>query len=202
MAVNVFTYSQAGGANSATTTPINITGATLLVAGWAGASLAVGTTPSVSDNVGNTWTFIRRDSSAGSQTEFLLYCPNPITSTGYTFSMAQTSGFAGVTLLAANNSGSGITQSSLDKQNGASTTTTVNSFQPGAVIPTINGELIVTIDDTGESVNSVADAPFVMGPIVPAVGGLSGNYQTAMAYLVQSVTASVNPTWRLVGSGK
>lgn len=189
---SILSYSKGTGSQSAVTTAIDTTGATLLVCGIGGAYETTGTTPSISDNAGNVWNWIRRDTSNGYQTEFLLYCPNPITKSGYTFSAAYPDGYLNIMLIAAYNVGSGITISTLDQHNGNSVTTrTLTHFQPGSITPTTNNQLIVTIETTGNAPNATVDSPYITLIQVPS----NLSYQSALGYYSQPTLAATNPNW-------
>lgn len=170
--------------NTFTTTGINTTGADIIVIGI---SDNVGGS-TLSDSSGNTWTPLS-PSTGTSGVSTLYYCQSPTTSPSHTFTLTATSNFMSIYVTAF----SGSLAAPLDQSNRANSgfTTTI---QPGSVTPSQNNELIVThvckgIDTSSFSINS----GFSIIDSVTGVG--STHYGGAIAYLVQSTAAAVNPTW-------
>jgi hypothetical protein len=168
----------ASSANTTTvsTSAINTTGASLIVAIVA----YYVSTGVFADSAGNIWTHATESSTPGCA---LYYCINPTTSATHTFSIAGGS-YPAIAVAAFNNTGP------LDLSIRGAT-----GNQPGSGTPTYNGELLVT----GYACNQSASGPYTVGSsftITNQASPVSGEaIGVALAYLVQSTATAVNPTW-------
>lgn len=175
------------GSTGGASTAIDTTGANLIVLSVS--SYAGGTGLTVSDSKGNTWTPLTQKSGVNARCR-LYYCASPVVGTGHTFSVTGTGIYPAFDALAF----SGAAASPFDVENGA-TASGVTSVQPGSVMPSANGELIVT--------GMCSDGTFASGPSVDSGFTLdawlgytaSVNMGGGGAYLVQTTAAAVNPTW-------
>jgi hypothetical protein len=167
-----------------TTIAINTTGATLIVLATNQEFEAFG---APTDSAGNTWTLIaRQDNSAW------YYCLNPTTSANHTFTIGDS--MAGIyrtsiTVEAFSGSFTGLdTQSSVY---------TSSSYQPGAITPAHNGELLVSLVECFvENVGAVAvDSNFTITDYTPINSNPYAFAFAGMAYYVQPTAAAINPTW-------
>jgi hypothetical protein len=167
-----------------TTTAINTTGATLIVLAT---NQEFETFGAPTDSAGNTWTLIaRQDNSAW------YYCLNPTTSANHTFTIGNS--LAGIyrssiTVEAFSGSFTGLdTQSSVY---------TSGSYQPGAITPAHNGELVVSqLQCFVENVGAVAvDSGFTITDYTPINSSPYAFAFAGMAYYVQPTAAAINPTW-------
>lgn len=184
-AVTLLTHTGAGGLNNdVTTSPIDTTGATLLVIveGRAGAVV----TPT--DSKGNTWT--KLNTVTGVAISAIYYSANPTVGTGHTFTVTGSGNFPALTVAAF----SGVVAVSPFDQQSVGDTGTVTSIQPHSVTPSENNELIVTGLEISGVVGSLAvDSSFTIIDNIPFVN--SNSFGVALAYLVQGTAAAVNPTW-------
>lgn len=182
-----------GGATGNTSSPIDTTGATLLVIVVADAD---GTSATITDSKSNTWTGLTAPSSGAGRGR-IYYSKNPTVGTGHTFTTS------GTTIVGAIMVFSGAdTTSPFDVENGA-IYTTETSAQPGSVTPANNGSLIIAgfggaNSNTGNSINAgftITDA----AALTPGV-----EYGVIGAYLIQGTLGAVNPTFsytNLYGGG-
>lgn len=167
---------------SATTPTQDTTGANLIV-------IFVGSyhdwqATSITDSKGNTWTALTNYSGANNDGRF-FYCLNPTVGTGHTFTpnvVATFYTFIGVLAF------SGVV--SFHTENGA--TSGSNPLQPGAIVPAVNESLIVA----GMFSYNAGDAPTLNSGFTYYGVAQSGNIGSgAIAYLIQTIAASINPTW-------
>lgn len=194
MAISVATYSNGFGQFGGTTFAIDTTGCSLLVANYGGYYETAYAAPTITDNVGNTWTSIRRDSLTGNVALYSYYCSNPITSTGYTFSArtGAVSTYGTVTLMAMK--GALTASTPLDKQNGTALSSVTN-IQPGAILPSEINEIVISAYVWSITPLATVDSGLTITNNVIGVGGASGHYTSGQAYIVQTATASINPKW-------
>jgi len=180
----------AGGISDATTSPVNMTGATFFVVGFSSNTSSPGAVFSDSVNGGGYVNLITDASAPGGPYSFLAYRENSSASSSMTFTVAAAGqytgfcvvGFSGIVT-------SGSLQSGTNLVNHGSLTTVA----PGAITPGAGKNLIVT------SVGDQSAAAWTIdgGFLIPAViaFGPGNNYAAGIAYLIQTGTASVNPTW-------
>jgi hypothetical protein len=170
-----------------TTSGINTTGATLLVACVSCQTSAHAPT----DSKSNAWTLLTGNSFSGNGWSGIYYCASPIVGSGHTFTPNGT--FPGGDFLAFSNvSSSPIDQYILGIYTGTS------PANAGSITPTKNNELIIAFAG-GQSWTSISIGS---GFILDAQNYQSGvDYGYAAAYLIQTTTAAVNPNWTFSGSG-
>ena len=190
---HVSAKSSAGG--SITSSAINNTGATLLVAAMS-YYVGSGGSSAISDSSGNTWTplTLRSDNTANLRLQ-CYYCANPTVSSSQTFTATSTgSSFPAIAVA----SFSGVTTSTpFDQENGGGVAAST-THQPGSITPTQSNELIITgIECNGSTANSI-DSSYTITDSVAPVGG--GNVGVALAYLVQGAASASNPTWTMSAS--
>lgn len=175
-----------------TTSSIDTTGATLLVAHVS--SFAVTAEPTLTDSKGNTWIGLTAQVEGGTSRSRLFYAANPSVGTGHTFTLTDPGGniFAGLEVQAW--SGASITLP-FDVENGG-TQSSGTSLATGSVTPSVNNELVVTgahIHTTGSGTISI-DSGFSISDQDQG-GAVPARFASAMAYLVQSTAGAVNPSW-------
>lgn len=181
----------ASGTAGGTTTSINTTGATLLVANITSANVGGG--PSLAaiasaftDSKSNTWTAIDGGSPGGIG-NVLVYCLSPTVGTSHTFSCSVT-GLFGAFFVAAF---SGVTTLDQSQIGFAPGVTTLQADNP--ITPTNNGSLLVTGMVMADTSTPTINDSFT---ITDAVATLGGNYGGGgLAYFLQGTPSSINPTW-------
>jgi hypothetical protein len=179
------------GGSGGTSTGITTTGASLLVMAvtW---SSQFAPTVTVTDSNANVWTGLTAqvDGQAITTTR-LFYAENPTVGASQTFTVTGITTIRPSIVVVAF-SGT-ATAAVFDVQNAFARTTNGFSVQPGAVTPQQNNEVVVTAygsdnDGGGNAVNSGFTAlinPFLNGT----------NMAGALAYKIQTTTATENPTW-------
>lgn len=175
-----------------TTSAIDTTGADLIVIVAGGQ----GSTNTVSDSKGNTWTALTQQSSTGILSR-IFYCQNPTVGTGHTFTNTIDNFSVGAIAVAAF---SGSTSSPFDQQNGAGAGFT-GSIACGSVTPTQANELIVCggLFYVGESTLTI-DAGQTR---IEYLQSSSGNYTgVGLAYEIQTTATTRNPTWTINNGGE
>lgn len=182
----------AGGQNGGTTASIDTTGASLLVAVCGGDPPASNFT--VSDSKGNTWTALTEASGGGFPNGRMYYVANPTVGTGHTFTLGGTNIYAGIEVA----SFSGITSTSpFDQQNGVAGSAAdggTATAQPGSITPSENNELVVAGICVSDSSTVTINSGMTVAPgQIPYAGG--SNPTIAIAYIVQTTAAAINPTW-------
>jgi len=170
-----------------TSSTINTTGTTLLVAGVS----AYADTAGITDSAGNTWSsapLYHVNGDAGIQ---IFYVISPTTSASHTFT-TQSNGYPSLCVQAWGS----FTGISLDVYNGAT------AAQPGSITPNHNGELVVTAMTSYSATASTAsvDSGFTISDQEPGVEGV--DVGAAFAYLVQTTATAIDPTWSDTGSIK
>lgn len=182
---------------SPTTSGINTTGATLLVANitaWDAAPLSY-----ITDSNNNTWVpFPTYLGNFTAQTQQMFYAINPVVGSGHTFTIgAGTQGslevgaFSGVT---------GVLPFDKSAPSSTTGTTSASSIQPGSLTPTNANSLIVSavsFQNNGTQVSSI-NSGFTITDTNASASGLIGG---SMAYLIQTTATAVNPTWSFSGGG-
>lgn len=174
------------GGGNVTTSAMDTSGASLLVAAVSAAS----GTPGLSDSKGNTW--VQMAAEQGGKTT-MFYVKNPTVGSGHTFSTTMGAGsFGSIAVVAF--SGTNTTQN-VDQTNGFASGGGT-TFQPGSVTPSQNGEVIVTSTAPSSNPSTASiDSGFT---ITDFISFLSGNhFGIGLAYLVQTTAGVVNPTWTL-----
>ena len=180
-----------GNVDSVTTSAINTVGANLIVIaiGWYSV-----TSPSISDNQGNTWTALTTSNIASDVGCKLYYCLNPTTNASHTFTFGPTAIYGGLVVAAF----SGVkTASAFDQQNGA-TSSSASALSTGSVTPTEDNELVIFAAAKGGNTTTV-NATSVGSMIGNFAGVTAVTYALGMGYEIQTTATSRNPS--LSGSG-
>src|SRR5579862_234364 len=191
MSITLLAHTFSGGpVNATTTSGIDTTGATLLVAiGVGGDNPYAGT---MSDSKGNTWIHASTPNNGG--TCNLYYCNPTSVGSGHTFTITFNGGFPSIAVAAF----SGVLPSSpLDQIHDATRSGTPNS--PGSITPTQNNELVISgVMTNGGGTPSVSGGSLAVTDSQGLVGSTS--YGVGLAYVVQTSAASVTPSWTSTGS--
>jgi hypothetical protein len=145
-------------------------------------------TPTFTDNKGNTWTALTTHASTAPYKNLIYYCVAPTVGTGHTFSLAGTNIFGAIA--AASFSGSGTVTN--DAQNGASSSA-ASAIACGSVTPAHNNELIIAGLVQNGTVAATIDSGLTIIEHIEAASSVREG--VALAYLIQSAAAPVNPTW-------
>jgi hypothetical protein len=174
------------GANGATTSGIDTTGANLIV--LAPAWFTPAADPTISDSKGNTWTALTK--RTGIQTASrLYYCVGPTVGSGHTFTVSDTGIYPALGVVAV----SGAHASPYHSENGAvNDGGLATSHQPGSVTPPEDGCLVATglgcMSSSNHAINSgFSETSVDFGPGVNIAG--------AVGWLIQGTAGAVNPTW-------
>lgn len=185
MSIALVTSASARSASgTATTTPVDTTGASLIAILI---TCAITGTITVTDNKSNTITFINTVSSSTGRSA-LYYILNPTVGAGHTFTVAGPS-FRTIAVMAF----SGIdTTAPLDKSNQAFANSGT-SGSAGSITPAANGELIVAGIGLGNSSAWSIDSGFTN--VISTDFGSGAWFATQFAYFVQPTAAAINPTW-------
>lgn len=183
-----------GSSDNPTVAAINTTGANILVVSvsqYKGSTIGT-----LSDSKSNTWTGLTAKIGASEAYNRLFYCASPTVGSGHTFTVSGTGIFGAVAVQA----WSGANVAPFDVENGA-IGASVTSLQTGSVTPSQNNSLIVTsVDPAGGSATTYAiNSGFTITDSIDSQSGIEG---LAMAYLVQTNAAAINPSWSWVGSSE
>lgn len=177
-----------------TTSSIDTTGATLLVASLGSYSGS----PTISDSKGNTWTLLTAVTSAGGVLyQVLAYVENPTVGSGHTFTPTGGNLYQGLAVAA----WSGVAVSSaLDQQNSATTGgSTANTLATGSITPTTDNQLVVVGMNNDDPLATMSiDSGFSIAVDAPYI--FAGSEGSCLAYLIQTSAAAANPTWTHGGS--
>lgn len=178
----------AAGFSGGTTSPIDTTGATLIVVQESGAILGL------TDSKGNTWIpLTARNISFLVASLRLFYCINPIVGSGHTFSTSGSSSeFSTINVVAF--SSTGIV--SFDAENG--TNNVSSPATNGSISPAASDELFVVGLGTNGGPSATIDSSFIITNQEPYSGGV--NFGGGLAYLISSGSSSQNPTWTVTGA--
>lgn len=171
------------GPGGSTTSGIDTTGATLLVAV---APYYTTATMTMSDSKSNTWvqigTYGGTDPKVG-----VWYVKNPTSvGTSHTFSCLGTGSYASIAVSAY----SGTDTSALVDQSAGA-----NAASPGSITPSVNDCVVVAVLGMHGANAPTIDSGFTL------TNGMAENfsYGVGMAYKVQTTAAAVNPTWSATG---
>jgi len=172
--------------NGGTSAPINTTGASLLLMS---VSCYSTTLPAISDSKGNVWIPLTAASYLSNSRQQFYYCFNPVVGIGHTFTVAASAIYPAFHVYAYSGVGSYHSQSG---NNG-----TTSGLACGPVTPPVDGALIVTgLAAHNEATDSVAPPGFTFTQLT-WVPGLA--MQSSFGWQVQSVAATINPTWTWTG---
>jgi hypothetical protein len=181
-------------AGTATSSAINTTGATLLVAsvsGYSGDALAI------SDSYSNTWTKLTTTTYSGQSEESLFYVANPTVGAGHTFQIANsgTYSYHALSVIAF----SGVTATSPYDSTAGQGSGTGSAFPVavGSITPTNNGSVVIVGMGFEGGISGVSvDGGFTVPTQTPG----SSSYSSAIAYLIQTTAAAAGPN--ITGSGE
>lgn len=146
MTTKILASATVGGNSGGTTSAVDTTGATVLVASVAQVAGSPNS-PNISDSAGNTWSFLNntnRSGSPGVRGAFYV-CLNPNTSAVHTFTIADTNAHGSLCVAAFSTDNPNPTVDGLSGNfnNGAARPWQASSSEPG-MVPTGPGELIVS----------------------------------------------------------
>ena len=184
------------GGTGVTTSAMDTTGSTLLVAAFMNYASVTG--GAVSDSVGgqsNTWTLLTTQVSSTLRLR-LFYCIGPThAGSGHTFTGASDFGpdYCDIAVMAFS-----AVSPAFDLQSG-NFSNSANSIQPGTITPRWTAELLVTatagsISGTTAGVNSGFGAPIGVAP------DGSHHFGLYMSSLIQTAIIPENPTWTWTGA--
>lgn len=178
-----------------TSSPVDTTGATLLIA-----CVLYNTTntPTLSDNLGNTWTLVIAHSSLVSVTEAIYYVANPTVGAGHTITVAGASTNSCAFLLAFSGT---LTVSPYDSQeSGAGSGSNVTTLQASAAkTPSVDNAVIASVVGwNGGGPYSINGGFTITDQHNFSASGFGGG----AAYLIQGAKASANPTWTNGGTAQ
>jgi hypothetical protein len=190
MAIALIAHVSANSAGNAsvTSSAIDTTGATLLVANLSYYNLAA--TAQLTDFYNNTWTPLPLQFQTDASGR-LFYCANPTVGTGHTFTL--TNGAYSAVAVAAF---SGVNQlAPLDVSSGAPGTSA--SATGGSVTPTNANSLVIS----GCAARNTGNITGVGGGFTITDNVSTGAViDSALAYLIQTAATAANPAWALSGS--
>lgn len=192
MAIALVNHTSAGSSdtNNVTTSSIDTTGATLLVA-WIVFDFTAAE-PSFSDNKSNTWTSLTIQSDGAAARGRWRYVANPTVGTGHTVTASGTTDFPAVCFLAF----SGVAAASpFDVQNGAASSSAVTTLAPGSITPGQNNELVLVGLGVAGAISSlsIGGSGFTITDQVAFSSGAA--YGADAAYKVQTTAGAENPAW-------
>jgi hypothetical protein len=161
-----------------TTVTADFTGVDIIVAmaTWGGS------TPTISDSQGNTYTALTLHSTRG-----LFYCSSPTISSSMTFSVSGTTNNAAIAVAGFSAGLSSV----LDVQNG-NTSSTSTSLATGSITPSVANELVIT---GYGSADWTAPVTCSLGTITDALGNTTHGEAVGLAYLIQTTATAENATW-------
>lgn len=182
----------AAGFQGATTTATDFTGVDLIVVGQV--SYTGNPTSNVTDNLGNIYSPLSKQTGGTASAAQLLYCHAPTVSALMRF----TPGNANADIHVVGFSGSAA--SPFDQQNG-NVAGAVTSIQAGSITPGANGELCVVLAGgfNGSGVPSSGDPNYTLIDANAFVASVS--FQGGLWYSIQTTAAATNPTISWSGAG-
>ncbi len=186
MAFALIAMTSAGSANSTsvTTSPINTTGANLIVISVSSYSLA--TAPDFLDSKGNTWTALTAKTSSTCRSR-LFYRDIPTTDAAHTFTAQTGVTYPSIAVAAF----SGSLASPFDQESGAFNNSSVTSIQPGSITPS-QGNCLLIAGITGYGTSQLINSGFTASTV--DVGG-SLHFAGGIAYKIKTDSLAENPTW-------
>ena len=174
------------GINGVTTSGVNTSGASLIIAQVGAYD---GMLPTLTDSNGNTWALLNGgDTNGNNGYGRTYYCLNPKVGSGHTFTLTGRGSYSAIAVAAF----SGI--SILDTPAFASTPYASTTLQSGSITPSQGGELIVAGLTSGFAYTSLKiDSGFTISDDVTY--GIGNNYSATLAYIIQSVPNAISPKW-------
>lgn len=189
---SAFASANSSANTSGATSGIDTTGANLIVCAvsWFGGGGHFANTD-LSDSKGNSWTLVTgSDSFNGSDVCIaLFYSYNPTVGSGHTFTAARTGAYPGVSVAAF----SGVTSSPVDQVTFASPNPATQSIGPGSITPSVDNCLVVTA--TAQNVAGTISISNGITSVLTSVQHQATGEGVAVAYVVQTTAAAINPTW-------
>ena len=178
---------------SATSSPVNTTGATLYVVTLS--SYDNLGTATITSSPSQTWTALNYYDNlyAGTGNGVMFYVCGPATSASQAITVTgdyATAVFAAYSGTATSNCFDSPNQDGNTMYNGGST------FQPGGITPSQNGALIVS----GLGANSAASSVLIDSGFT-TVGTYIGAHFSSQAFVVQPFASAIDPTWTENGDG-
>lgn len=182
--------------SSTNTTPMNCTGANLLVLVPVCYDNSVVSGASVTDSVGgNTWVALTEQTGVSSRHAAIWYAANANVGSSMAITFNQTCP-SGMALTAACYSGV-ATSSSFDVQSGSSPVGNGLIYQPGNVTPSVNGELFVTgLHNNNSDLTPTVDSGFTF----ERQSTSGGNSHSFLADFIQGTAGAINMKWTFTGS--
>lgn len=173
-----------GGTGGASTPPFSTVGANLIVVC---VTDYAATSPTFSDNQGNTYIGLTPVSASGFARNRIFYCLNPITNASHVITIAAGSNFGAMVAMAF----SGVTGPSFDTWAGGSSGA-VTSFQMPGITPASSGLVIASLSRSsiGPEPASIDDGFTVVGYTYDGFI----NWGIAAAYKIQGATLA-DPTF-------
>lgn len=178
-----------GGANSATTSAVSMSGSTL----FAAVTVCLSSGAVVTDSSGNSWT-AATDWNANIHA-VTFWSVSPITSGSQTFTVTLTGGLCTIGVYGFSGT---ATSTPLDQQNGNAQFGFVSSIQPGLITTTTNGQVLIA--ELGFSQTNTPTINSSFTGLQTINFSSSVNEGMAMAYLIQATAGAINPTWSFTGS--
>jgi hypothetical protein len=171
--------------SAVTTSGVDTTGATLLIASVA---WVYNGTQTLTDSKSNTWTALNNYNASPQCQVQLFYVVNPTVGTGHTFTVSGSTIYPAVTVTA----WTGQAASPVDQQNG--NTASATTIATGSVTPSQGNELLIATTCHNNAYASSIDSQFTISDDDQGANGLA--YGNVMAYIVQGATPlTVNPTF-------
>lgn len=186
------TLKQSNNNNTATTDPIDTTGADFIVLV---AASVVGVASVISDSKGNTWTALTAHDNGSNSRGTIHYCNNPTVGTGHTFTNTCTAGAPAIAVAAY--SGADLV-TPFDQENG-NANTSGTTIATGSITPTVGNELII-VGLTGAWTGTAA---VNVGTILNQAAFPGSNaYGIALAHQIQTVATPRDATWSGLSSSE
>lgn len=185
-----------GHGNGLSTSPIDTTGATLLV--LAECTFTSGTPQGPSDSAGNTWQALTAyGSSSGGGEIRVFYSYGPKTSASHVFNDPDDD-YNAMAVLAFSGTLAGASVFDSATGNYETTGTTV---QPGSLTPTQPGELVVSFACSGDTKATTATigSGFTLVQFLSGNANGSNSEDLGAAFTIVTSLAPVNPTWNFPG---
>lgn len=187
-----------GAASNITTPAINTTGATLLVIHYGNYESGASVNQPPTDSKANTWIALTAHGVAAGPRSRFWYAKSPIVGSGHQFTTSNTANYAAMSVAAF--SGAHLT-APFDQENGATAASGSPPQSCGSITPSVNGALIVA----GMSEYDNFVGAFTINSGLTILGVLrfasASNFGSAMAYLVQTSAAAINPAWSWTSGG-
>ncbi len=183
--ISLLAHAVAQGNVSATTDPIDTSGATLLVA----CVDCIAAARTVTDTKSNTWVPLTFYIALSLPTSQIFYCKNPIVGSNHQFTL--TCGNASIGVLAFNH-----TDITANADGDVGVDANASTVQAAALTPSQNNSVVVSMLGTLGTGHTI-DGGFTIVDNLDQIAGTSG---ITTAYLVQTTAAATHPTWTQ-GSG-